>query len=845
MSELIGRTIGGFEVVARLGAGGMGEVYRARQAGLERDIALKVLHEPAAAHPDLARRFEREVEIQTALAHPHLVRVYDAGHDDGLRWIAMELVEGSTLAHHIDRSAPHALEFLIPAARALADALAYLHAQGVAHRDLKPPNVLVSDDGQLKIADFGLARADHQTRMTRVGSLLGTLCYMSPEAVAASGEVGPPADVYALGLILHEMATGRLPYSAEDFVGWLGAIENAPVASPAGARPDLPPTLAELIVRMLQKAPEDRPSAAAATAVLVAVVAESGHGARSLQLRAQTLMLDLRQGQAMATAAWRTQRLQRRPDEAPQRPAPQPPVAPPAPDAKPGATVMIRPGPRPPAWRKPGPNALPRDQPRRFPWRMLAAGGGLIAALFIAAGTSALWLPWMIRCDYTVLRRAGLDLVELVPSLAQVAQVRDAVVAELSSPSDPRVLAALPVAFSWRLDPDRIASSLATSDRAAGDDLVRSLKAMLDWPHGRQIYDRWLAGIDSTGVVPPRLERVLFGSWDGGFWSGRHVALLLSKGDARAVQLGTALIKIEAQRPRDLVDELARELTLTDSCAGKTVLLGAVGACAAPDRIRRVLLGSLGDPCASLRAAVEVQLGPDIQLLRMIGLAQGGRPAADVLQRLAGALASLDAPRREVLVGLASGDPSRIYEACQVLAASSELRTGIRYARDLLVPAFLKALRDLQTGGAADYRTKPPLDLGTLCVSLDISSTLEPVPRLSPGAPLHLVEVVVRTWTLDQIALEFLTRGTADTVRLGIGYLIKYPDQVSKDLLAQCLEILLARESIPEDVPWTAPAPFRDVKAWTLQQLEPVPAFAQSGPVREALDKYRRRATAR
>ena len=147
VDPLAGRVLGDYRVGARLGAGAMGEVYRASHVRLDREVALKVLRAAGEVHPDLAARFQREGELQGRLVHAGLVRVFDVGATEGVRWIAMELVSGSTLAHYIDRSAPHPLDFLVPAGQVMAGALACLHAARIVHRDLKPPNVLIGDDG--------------------------------------------------------------------------------------------------------------------------------------------------------------------------------------------------------------------------------------------------------------------------------------------------------------------------------------------------------------------------------------------------------------------------------------------------------------------------------------------------------------------------------------------------------------------------------------------------------------------------------------------------------------------------------------------------------------------------
>jgi serine/threonine-protein kinase len=188
-----------YELERELGRGGMAVVYAARDTEMDRRVALKVLAAHLAGDEAFRARFLREARIAGSLSHPNLVRVYDIHELDGLPCIVMELVEGGTLEGGR----------LTPAEAAeVAEGLAYAHARGVVHRDLKPGNLLRTRDGTVKIADFGIARAAEETRMTLIGTVLGTLRYLSPEQ-AAGRDVGPEADVYSLGVVLDELLTDK------------------------------------------------------------------------------------------------------------------------------------------------------------------------------------------------------------------------------------------------------------------------------------------------------------------------------------------------------------------------------------------------------------------------------------------------------------------------------------------------------------------------------------------------------------------------------------------------------------------------------------------------------------
>ena len=247
-----GQRLGPYEILGPLGAGGMGEVYRARDTRLGRDVAIKRLRPELASNEDRRKRFEREARAASALNHPHIVSVFDIGEENGVLFIAMELVEGKTLRAVLGEEAPSARRILDLAVQA-AGGLARAHADGIVHRDLKPENLMVSRDGYVKILDFGLAKLVEPERVgsgsevvtaisgTQAGTVLGTIGYMSPEQ-AAGRAVDFRSDQFSLGTILYEMAAGRKPFERDSGAETLTAIireEPEPLAPgrAAAARP--------------------------------------------------------------------------------------------------------------------------------------------------------------------------------------------------------------------------------------------------------------------------------------------------------------------------------------------------------------------------------------------------------------------------------------------------------------------------------------------------------------------------------------------------------------------------------------------------------------------------------
>jgi len=264
-----GTRIGSFEIIAPLGAGGMGEVYRARDTRLKRDIAIKVLPDAVASSPERLARFEREATTVAGLDHPNIVVLHSIEEVEGLRFLTMELVDGGHLGESI-------LPGGLPAARvielgiAIADALAAAHEKGVVHRDLKPANVMLTKDGRVKVLDFGLAKlttVDPNTHLTDVatmtaplsneGQIVGTVPYMAPEQVRG-GAVDTRTDLFALGILLYELASGMRPFTGETHVDISHAILREAPRPLRALRADLAPELARVVSRCLEKDPRER-----------------------------------------------------------------------------------------------------------------------------------------------------------------------------------------------------------------------------------------------------------------------------------------------------------------------------------------------------------------------------------------------------------------------------------------------------------------------------------------------------------------------------------------------------------------------------------------------------------
>ena len=234
----------GYEILGELGRGGMGVVYKARQCRLNRVVALKMILAGDYAGPDAVERIMAEAEIVARLQHPNIVQIYAIGDCDGRPYVELEYVGGGSLADRLDGTPwpPRAAARLV---ESLALAMAEAHRMGIIHRDLKPANILMTDDGTPKITDFGLAKSiENNAGLTRTESILGSPRYMAPEqAEGHTREVGPAADVYALGTNLYELLTGRPPFVAPTILATLDLVKNAePVAPEAiAARPGLRP----------------------------------------------------------------------------------------------------------------------------------------------------------------------------------------------------------------------------------------------------------------------------------------------------------------------------------------------------------------------------------------------------------------------------------------------------------------------------------------------------------------------------------------------------------------------------------------------------------------------------
>jgi tetratricopeptide (TPR) repeat protein len=265
-TTLVGRSVSHYQVLSVLGTGGMGEVYLARDSRLDRTVALKILPGELARDPERMQRFAIEAKAASALNHPNVATIYDVGESDGIHFIVMEHVEGETIAARIGR--PMTPSEVVDIAVQAADALDVAHAKGITHRDIKPANLMLTHRGHVKVLDFGVAKVNRSEEVgpngdwtvepvTAVGSVVGSGPYMSPEQIVG-GDVDPRSDVFSLGVVIYQMATGQRPFSGSTRAELMDHILHAAPEPMLRQNPALPSELERVTLKCLDKRPDDR-----------------------------------------------------------------------------------------------------------------------------------------------------------------------------------------------------------------------------------------------------------------------------------------------------------------------------------------------------------------------------------------------------------------------------------------------------------------------------------------------------------------------------------------------------------------------------------------------------------
>lgn len=255
--SLIGKVVGDYKIQRRIGSGGMGVVYQGIHVRLEQPVAIKDLSPELAKNDEMRRRFMQEAKIQARLNHVNVVNVHNLLESDGRLLMVMELVDGQTLSNLVqDRGALPIGEAIIISEQVLK-ALEFMHAKGVVHRDLKPGNIMITQENEVKVTDFGIAKAISDKGQTRTGVRLGTLWYMSPEQIKGK-TVDVRSDLYAFGVTLFQMVTGKIPfYGNSDFEVMKGHMETRP-PNPIDLKGNIPRPLSDIILKLLEKEPENR-----------------------------------------------------------------------------------------------------------------------------------------------------------------------------------------------------------------------------------------------------------------------------------------------------------------------------------------------------------------------------------------------------------------------------------------------------------------------------------------------------------------------------------------------------------------------------------------------------------
>src|SRR5579864_8504513 len=287
MSILPGRRLGPYEILSAIGAGGMGEVYKARDTRLDRTVAIKVLPTDLAERAELRERFEREAKTIASLNHPHICTLYDTGHQDEIDFLVMEYIEGETLAQRLQKGALP-IQQVLQYAIEISDALDKAHRKGITHRDLKPGNIMLTKSGT-KMLDFGLAKLRQDSKPTTAfselatiqggetaeGTILGTLQYMAPEQVEAR-PVDARTDIFAFGAVVYEMATGKKAFEGRSQASLIAKILDTDPAPISSLQPMTPSALDRLVKKCLAKEPEKRWQAASDVCDELKWIAEQG-----------------------------------------------------------------------------------------------------------------------------------------------------------------------------------------------------------------------------------------------------------------------------------------------------------------------------------------------------------------------------------------------------------------------------------------------------------------------------------------------------------------------------------------------------------------------------------------
>ncbi len=267
--RLVGREVAGCTLLRRLGAGALGVVYAADQKAMERPVAIKMLSSKAAGEPETVARFQREAKLASSIAHPHVIATYDCGQERGVHFLVMELVEGGTFASLIEEHGKLSWHDTLAYGMQVAKALDHLHGMGIIHRDIKPANILITYEGEAKLADLGLAKqmesgdVSASTGLTMQGVAMGSPAYMPPEQIRSAKDSTASCDLYALGASMFQALTGKLPFDGKSATEVMGRVLRDPAPTVKSFLPEVPAGVAELIDRCLSKEPKGRPASAA------------------------------------------------------------------------------------------------------------------------------------------------------------------------------------------------------------------------------------------------------------------------------------------------------------------------------------------------------------------------------------------------------------------------------------------------------------------------------------------------------------------------------------------------------------------------------------------------------